>query len=182
MKKNIKNFLAGLSLVAVIISGCSGSSPTPVADVAKEQVEAVPGFELAAIRSGDELLNTSDIDGPILYSFWASWCNYCQKEIPYIDSLYSEYSDELSFISVNVTPDDSVDGARGFIEQYGLQMPAYFDLDGIASSSLGVLAVPTVVLVDRQGRIVEKLIGPSAMQSGEEFVGKLDALIQIGKN
>ncbi|WP_059049870.1 TlpA family protein disulfide reductase [Paenibacillus senegalimassiliensis] len=182
MKINLKSFMAGLVLVTVIISGCSGSSLTPVAEVSKEQVEALPAFELAAIRSGDELLNTSDLDGPILYSFWASWCQYCQKEIPYIDSLYSEYSDEIAFISVNVTPDDSVEGARTFTEEHDLQMPAYFDLDGMASNSLGVLAVPTVVLVDREGRIVEKLIGPSAMQSGEEFVSKLESLIQIGKN
>lgn len=182
MKRNLKSIVAGLALVMVIISGCSDRSLTPAVDVVKEQTETVPAFELAAIRSGDELLNTSDLDGPILYSFWASWCQYCQKEIPYIDSLYSEYSDEIAFISVNVTPDDSVEGARSFVEEHDLLMPTYFDLDGMASSSLGVLAVPTVVLVDREGRIVEKLIGPSAMQSGEEFVGKLEALIQLGKN
>lgn len=182
MNKSIKIFMAGLSLVAVMLSGCSASSLTPASKDAKQQAETVPTFELTAIRSGDELLNTSDLEGPILYSFWASWCQYCQKEIPYIDSLYSEYSDEISFISINVTPDDSVDGARGFVEEHSLQMPAYFDLDGVASSSLGVLAVPTVVLVDGEGRIVDKLIGPSAMQSGEEFAGKLKSLIQRDGN
>lgn len=165
-----------LMLMAATLGACSsdsGASQTPD-DKASSRPEA-PTVELTGLNK--DLLETSTIDKPILYSFWASWCGYCQNEIPMIDALYPEYKDRVEFVSINITHQDSMDGVRGFVDKHGLSMPVYLDMDGIASSSFGVLSVPTVVLVDQDGLLADKKVGASAEADGEEYRRKLEELL-----
>ena len=114
----------------------------------------------------------------ILYNFWASWCNYCKEEIPQINELYAKYGDDVEFVSVNITHNDSLNGAKQFISDKNLTMPVYFDIDGIASTKFGVLAVPTIVLVDRNGKFVERKVGPSNDGDVERITESLKTVAQ----
>jgi thiol-disulfide isomerase/thioredoxin len=138
----------------LLLVGCFNSN----ADNAEGAERVAPVLELTNFNN--EVLDTGTIDKPILYSFWASWCGFCAQETPILDGLYKTYNDQVEFVSINLTTNDTVNGARRFIENNNLQMPVYLDLDGIASTSLRILGVPAVVLVDQAGNIVYHRIGP----------------------
>ena len=181
MKTLIRILLFGcLSMLLIACSGKTAQDNQDVVDgeetAASAEEQLAPTAELLDLNN--EVLNTATIDKPILYSFWASWCNYCQEEIPQINELYAKYGDQIEFVSVNITHNDTLDGAKKFISEKSLTMPVYFDIDGIASTKFGVLAVPTIVLVDGEGRFVERKVGPSNEGDLERIIESLEQVAQ----
>ncbi|MER1986228.1 MAG: TlpA disulfide reductase family protein [Solibacillus sp.] len=172
MKTTIRFVL--LTCLSALLVACSGEKAEPAPTSNEEQL--APTVEL--LNLDNETLNTATIDKPILYSFWASWCNYCQEEIPQINELYAQYGNEVEFVSVNITHNDSLNGAKQFISDKSLTMPVYFDIDGIASTKFGVLAVPTIVLVDRDGNFVERKVGPSNDGDVERITQSLKDVVE----
>ncbi len=152
--------------VLVLLSGCTGLNEP-------SQIKA-PYVDLIE-RGTNEWLETSSIDKPIIYSFWASWCGYCNEEIPALDDLYAEYQDRVEFISVNITYQDSLSGVNTFVDRHNIQMPIYLDLDSASSLALGVQSVPTVIIVDQDGYIVDRRLG-ATMNPTELYREKLDNL------
>ena len=168
-----------LVCLSSLLAACSGEEAETTVDASKaasNEEQLAPTVELLNLEN--ETLNTGTIDKPILYSFWASWCNYCKEEIPQINELYAKYGDDVEFVSVNITHNDSLKGAKQFISDKNLTMPVYFDIDGIASTKFGVLAVPTIVLVDRNGKFVERKVGPSNDGDVERITESLKTVAQ----
>lgn len=170
MKKVLIFLFASIMLLA--LTACSSSEET---EESKPKEDAAPTVQL--LNLDNELFDTANVEKPILYSFWASWCNYCQDEIPHIDELYAKYGDQVEFVSVNITYNDTLSDAKKFISERDIQMPVYFDIDSIASTKFGVLAVPTVILVDRDGQIVQKKVGPSDADSIQDISKDVEKVI-----
>ena len=119
-----------------------------------------PDFTLPDLEG--QPLSISDWDGQVIaLNFWASWCPPCVKEIPIFNALQADFGDDgLQFVGVAL---DRLDDAREFANEVELAYPtmqgvqdamavgeAYGNADGL---------LPFTVIIDRDGRIVERFFG-----------------------
>jgi cytochrome c biogenesis protein CcmG/thiol:disulfide interchange protein DsbE len=101
----------------------------------------------------------ADLRGhPALINFWASWCDPCRKEAPELESLSRSLPGGARLVGVDYT--DQEDGARSFIREYGWTFPLLSDPDGIYGARYHLSGLPTTVVLDPRGRVVQTLRGP----------------------
>ncbi|MFG1479517.1 DsbE family thiol:disulfide interchange protein [Xanthobacter sp. V4C-4] len=106
----------------------------------------VPGFDVAELRGKPTLVNV-----------WASWCAPCREEHPLLMQLAAD--PRLRLVGLNYK--DAPDNARRFLGQYGLPYAAVgVDPRGRAAIDWGVYGVPETFVLDRDGLIVHKFVGP----------------------
>jgi len=125
----------------------------PVPDQALPPVEGL-------VRDGTPVpgMTSADFKGVVsLVNVWASWCVPCHDEAP----LLMRLSSDTRFRIVGINYKDQPENARRFIGRYGNPFAAVgTDANGRASIDWGVYGVPETFIVDRDGRIAYKLVGP----------------------
>lgn len=110
-----------------------------------------PEFTLAS-RAGGQL-SLSGLRGQVvMINFWASWCGPCRQEFPALDEMYRKYK-PMGFTMVGINVESEKSDAERFLGARPVTFPILFDPDNTVSGSYGVSAMPTTVLVDRQGRV-----------------------------
>jgi thiol-disulfide isomerase/thioredoxin len=110
-----------------------------------------PAFSLAS-RAGGEV-SLADLKGQVvMINFWASWCGPCRQEFPALDQIYAKYK-PMGFTLVAINVETEKADAERFLGATPVSFPILFDPDNKVSGSYGVSAMPTTVLVDRQGRV-----------------------------
>jgi cytochrome c biogenesis protein CcmG/thiol:disulfide interchange protein DsbE len=116
-------------------------------------------------------VTVADLRGhPALINFWASWCDPCRHEAPELEHLYRSMPRGAQLVGVDYT--DQEDSARSFLRSYGWTFPVLSDPDGVYGARYGFSGLPTSVVIDARGRIVETLRGP---QTEEDFRRALEA-------
>ena len=112
---------------------------------------AAPEFRLAS-RAGGEIA-LSELRGQVvMINFWASWCGPCRQEFPALDEMYRKYK-PMGFTMVGINVESEKSDAERFLGMRPVSFPILFDPDNKVSGNYGVSAMPTTVLVDRQGRL-----------------------------
>jgi len=110
-----------------------------------------PPFSLAS-RAGGEV-SLADLKGQVvMINFWASWCGPCRQEFPALDQIYAKYK-PMGFTLVAINVESEKADAEKFLSATPASFPILFDPDNTVSGKYGVSAMPTTVLVDRQGRV-----------------------------
>lgn len=111
-----------------------------------------PGFTLPLLDGSNEV-SLLDTRGQVVYlGFWASWCEPCRQEMPYLAQLYQRHKDEgFQVLAINV--DEDLTLAREFAAQYDLPFAVLRDADRAVAASYRVPGYPTHYLIDRDGRI-----------------------------
>ena len=88
----------------------------------------------------------------VLVDFWASWCSPCLKSFPWMNEIQRKHGGE-GFVVVAV----NLDQERGFADAFLAKTPAKFHMEfdpaGTIARQFGVQAMPTSVLIDRNGKI-----------------------------
>lgn len=110
-----------------------------------------PDFALPS-RDGGEV-RLSELRGQVvMINFWATWCGPCRQEMPLLQQISARY-EPLGFtlLGVNVEPDSAP--AKAWLEKVPVTFPILFDRENTVSASFGVEAMPSTVLVDREGRV-----------------------------
>jgi cytochrome c biogenesis protein CcmG, thiol:disulfide interchange protein DsbE len=114
---------------------------------------AVPGVDSAMLKGEVTLVNV-----------WASWCVPCRDEAPLLMRLAADKRIRV----VGITYKDQTENARRFLGHYGNPFAANgVDGNGRAAIEWGVYGVPESFVVDREGRIAYKLIGPITSENLE---------------
>lgn len=117
--------------------------------------QAAPEFTVYDLEGNAHQL--SDFRGkPVILNFWATWCGYCQVEMPDFDEKYQEYGDDIHFIMLNVTDgaQETVETASAFIAENGYSFPVYYDTDMDAASSYNTGGLPVTYFLDAEGNFV----------------------------
>lgn len=95
---------------------------------------------------------------PAIVHFWASWCEPCVQEAPQFPKLAARLGDRASLVAVDWSDDRR--GARAFLRRFGWTFPVLADPGGVAGQRAGVQGLPTTLILDADGRVVQRLSGP----------------------
>lgn len=126
--------------------------------------QALP-FELTALDG--KVVKLSDLAGKVvLVNFWATWCGPCKEEMPSLARLQQQL-DPKKFILLTVTTDLQRQGIAQFLSHAGVTLPVLFDEDQEVSRSFMVRGLPTTVVINRDGTILGRAVGPRAWDSSE---------------
>jgi thiol-disulfide isomerase/thioredoxin len=136
----------------------------------KEEIPIFPNLAFTAIDGSAQIDLESFRGRPVLLTFWASWCGPCREELPELQRLYGELvGSGFVLLTINMDSNPAL-GAR-FLKHYGISVPVY-RMDSRALADLGLKALPTNVLIDREGR-------PALIQRGysPEVPGQIRQLV-----
>lgn len=117
--------------------------------------QAAPDFTFFDLEGNPQKL--SDFRGkPVILNFWATWCGYCQMEMPDFEEKYQEYGDDVQFVMLNVTDgsQDTVESASAYIAEQGYSFPVYYDTELNATRAYNANGLPVTFFIDAQGNFV----------------------------
>jgi thiol-disulfide isomerase/thioredoxin len=97
----------------------------------------------------------SDLRGPAVINFWASWCVPCVEEMP----AFQRVADDLDITVIGVDYIDQTDEATALAERLGIDYELVRDDDGEFGQAVGLMGTPTTLLVDDGGMVVRRLTG-----------------------
>lgn len=117
-----------------------------------------PQFSLGTLGAPDKPLRKEDLLGrPFLLNVWASWCAQCREEHPLLLELGK--AGQVTLIGLNYH--DELDAGRQWLSERGDPYRlTLFDPEGKLGLDLGVYGVPETFLIDAEGVIRYKHIGP----------------------
>ncbi len=121
--------------------------------------EVAPDFKLPAL--GGQSVRLSDYRGKVVFlNIWASWCPPCREEMPSMEALSNRLKGR-PFKMLAVSIDQQGEETVGpFIAQLGLTFPALLDSEGKTYRLYGLTGVPETFIVDKNGVVIQKIIGP----------------------
>ena len=93
---------------------------------------------------------------PLLINVWASWCGPCKQEMASLERLAWQARD---FAIIGISTDDYADKADGLLKSSNATISHYIDHDLQMENMLGASHLPLTVLVDANGRILQKVYG-----------------------
>ena len=141
------------------------------------RIELVPLTGDGPSYVGDELKGKV-----VLLNFWGTWCSHCTRELPEIAELYNEYegNDEVVILAVSIG-EQSMPKLRKdtdiTLTKLRLTLPTYADLrDATWGSYLALgmeAAVPTTIILDRDGVIRAAWTGPANRRELRETIQEL---------
>lgn len=110
-----------------------------------------PNFTLKS-NSGKNLKLSEHRGEVVMINFWATWCGPCRQELPLLNRIHDQYH-KSGFTLFGVNIDDRTQAAQDMARQLGLRFPVLFDTDKRVSRLYDVNAMPSTVLIDRDGKI-----------------------------
>jgi thiol-disulfide isomerase/thioredoxin len=151
--------------VALLTASCSKKDTTTVVGEVRENKPA-PVITVNSLKNVP--LKLSDLKGKVvLLNFWATWCPPCRGEIPSMMKLNSAMTGK-PFQMVAVSIDEGgVPEIESFFKTSGFSLPTYTDPGGAAVKVYGITGVPESFIIDKNGILVKKVIGPLAWDSPE---------------
>ena len=136
--------------------------------------QEAPAFTLEDLDGNS--VSLQDYKGKVLLiNFWATWCPPCKDEIPSLNQLHKKYSGK-DFAVIGISTDDKKKAIVKFIKKHKVDFIIPHDKDGKIMREYKVFSLPTSFLIDKQGNIVEKFLGPHDWVE-KDFLKKIDNLM-----
>ncbi len=155
-------FLVVLLVLATFFVSACGKKEEPKVLVAEIGREA-PDFSLTDLTG--KTWKLSELKGKVVFvNFWATWCEPCREELPSMEALHRGMGDK-PFQMLAVLSSDSAANAEMMIKITGSTFPILVDTDGSASRAYGLTGVPETYIIDPQGILREKFLGPRPWDS-----------------
>ena len=133
-----------------------------------------PAFEAAVVANGEvdhARMSLAELKGkPVVIDFWATWCGPCRAELPIVDGLARRYKDK-GVVVIGMNTQDEAGLAGPFATKRGVSFPILFDADNSISRSYRVDSLPTLVVINKEGKI-------SAIRHGVTSDADLDRLVK----
>ncbi len=165
--------VAVVTAAALVVAGCSGGAaaqsdpgyvtgPGVVTRTPVEERVALPRVTGALLQGGE--FDSADYpDTVLVYNVWGSWCAPCRAEAPALQEVWEQTRDRgVQFVGVNVKDSDAA--ARAFEREFGITYPSITTADYGAvllafRASLPPSAIPSTLVVDRDGRVAARIVG-----------------------
>ncbi|HWK76427.1 MULTISPECIES: TlpA family protein disulfide reductase [unclassified Microbacterium] len=174
--------MLGTALAATIAFSLTACGTDPVAEQylsgdgkgyisADGAVEEIPVAErgepvvFSGVTENGDDFDSADIAGDVtVVNFWYAGCAPCRVEAGDLEKVWQQYeADDVSFVGINIY--DQADTAKSFAKTYGVTYPSIMDVDSGAAklafaNATPIQATPTTLVLDKQGRVAARIIGP----------------------
>lgn len=122
--------------------------------------KAAPDFQLPDLS--DKPVRLSDFRGKVVFlNFWATWCQPCREEMPSMEVLYKNFEkDGLVILAVSIDRVTTKKDIPPFVKGMNLTFPVMVDSWGQTDKRYKLMGVPETYIIDQQGILREKVIGP----------------------
>lgn len=123
----------------------------PLSATARVDAQPAADFTLKSLAGANVRL--ADLRGQVvLINFWATWCGPCRQEMPVLDKLHQRYQD-TGFTVLGVNVEGEAGPARELADKTGVTFPVLVDEDQKISKLYDLKAMPSTVVVDRDGKV-----------------------------
>ncbi len=122
--------------------------------------KVAPDFDLPDLE--DTYVRLSDFRGKVVFlNFWATWCKPCREEMPSMEVLYRNFKqDGLVVLAVSIDRVTTKQEIPPFVKSLNLTFPVLIDSWGQTDKRYKLMGVPETYIIDQQGILREKVIGP----------------------
>ena len=123
----------------------------PLTVQAVSHQDVAPDFTLKSLEGSN--LRLDEYKGQVvLINFWATWCGPCRQELPLLDRIHQRYQDAgFAVLGINVEGASKTDEAQAMVSKAGVTFPVLVDEGQQVSELYALEAMPTSVVVDRDG-------------------------------
>ncbi|QPC81266.1 TlpA family protein disulfide reductase [Phototrophicus methaneseepsis] len=145
------------------MAGCNANEP----QVTTYRIEQAPptateepfyAWDFTLTTLDDTIVTLSDLRGQwVIINFWATWCEPCQQEIPFLNDLHTSQPD-LVVLGVNVREEKAL--VQQFAHEYALAFPILLHPDDQMLINYNVMGLPQTLLVDPTGIVKLRQFGP----------------------
>jgi len=112
----------------------------------------------------------SDFRGrPVLFFFWASWCESCKEEIALIEKFSQGKKDQLTIFLVAIDGENTRRIER-ILKNEKITLPVFLDVKEKIARTYGIRMVPTAFLIDPEGNIVGTIVGQREWNAPEAWL------------
>lgn len=145
-----ERWLCAITLSLAIVNQSAANTPGEVPIGAN-----LPEAKLTGLNGPPRLLS-SFRGRPLLINVWASWCGPCKQEMASLERLAWQ---EQYFSIIGISTDDYADKAENFLKSTHATISHFIDHDLQLEKIFGASALPLTVLVDSDGRVLQKIYG-----------------------
>jgi cytochrome c biogenesis protein CcmG/thiol:disulfide interchange protein DsbE len=167
----MKNTLRTVGIVAVVVA--AAFAYVHLAENRGYALKAgseVPNFRLPSLAGGEVDL-ASRRGRFVVLNFWATWCPPCVAEMPSLERLHRALGPEgLSVVTVSTDEDEGE--LKQFVSEHALTLPVLKDPGGrVAAGEYRTTGYPETFVLDREGRLLQHVVGPAEWDSAEKLAG-----------
>jgi thiol-disulfide isomerase/thioredoxin len=147
------------ALLLGVLVACSSLLFAQGKDVTSFEGKKMPAFKITTVKN-TVITNKSTKGKVVLMDFWATWCGPCVKLAPTMQALHAKYAKKgVVVIGANVSSKtDSKATVADYAKKHGYTYNFGYNCDAL-SASLKVVGIPTVLVINKQGKITKVLVG-----------------------
>jgi thiol-disulfide isomerase/thioredoxin len=133
-----------------------------------KMVQALP-VEIKLKDLNGRLVSLSEFRGKIVFlNFWTTWCFDCRIEMPHMEKLHQKFkNNDFAMVAINLQ--EPISQVKQFFKNYKLTFTALLDSDGEVGAHFMITAIPTTFILDKEGIILGKVMGPREWDSKKAF-------------
>jgi thiol-disulfide isomerase/thioredoxin len=187
--RRLRTCLAAAVAAVLLLTGCGGDqvqrtnssnqsryiAGSGITTIAPEDRTAAPAFGGPTLDGGTFDL-AAQKGNVVVLNVWGSWCPPCRKEAPALQAV-SEALAPQGVLFVGVNTRDTPHGAQAYVAEFGITYPSVVDTDGqrllAFRETLPPTAIPSTLVVDRDGRLAARILGPITEISLRDIVAQV---------
>lgn len=183
----MKKYIAVILLIGLVIWGMydvgsksnSTKVPTNTSQVQQltvglEKGNLAPDFELKSVDG--KAMKLSSLKGKkVILNMWTTWCPPCRLEMPDMEKFYTENKAAgIEILAVNLTKaEKSRNDVPTFLKANDITFPVVLDENGDVGKLYDVSSIPASFILDTQGVIQEKIVGPMTYESMKQMLSTI---------
>ena len=139
------------AVAVMLVAGCKSQQGPQTGALA-------PDFVLPRLDGSVQKLSNHR-GNVVMVNLWATWCPPCLAEMPLLDSIVETYASR-GLVVLGIASDDDQAAVEQFVRKESPRMEILLDPGGAVGTQYGITGYPETFLVDREGRLQHKFIGP----------------------